>query len=385
MSGLQKTLLAIGIFLGLPSCSTKRDLMTPKGEIKRGAVVLLNGTSTSGKSALVNELQREFGKAYEIVELDRYMGQLQEEHPLSESEQKSMKPEEMEKRVGQFLHYTYSHAKELSQQGKHVLVDTVQFNEEYERNCAALDCKNAVKILVYCPFDIVVDRVAKRTKEGSPRTLNLVLNQFLHAYKIRESDDELFVDCIETRRFKAKLALVKEEVERLPKEMGLKTEEEIQKFRKERLRGLDDFVKHFKLDSCKTIELTTRQQAPWDLVVNTGALTPAEAAQTVAAFVKKRGFDIKPILFNVDPKTFVRYTGLYRLETGLVLSVIKERDKFFVHPKGQSRVELFPASEHVFFNKVDEFEITFVENKDGKVTKLILHQDGKDHVAERVK
>jgi hypothetical protein len=50
---------------------------------------------------------------------------------------------------------------------------------------------------------------------------------------------------------------------------------------------------------------------------------------------------------------------------------------------GQGEIQLFPESETKYFLKVIDAKVTFVKDASGKVTHLILHQDG-DHEAKRI-
>jgi hypothetical protein len=52
---------------------------------------------------------------------------------------------------------------------------------------------------------------------------------------------------------------------------------------------------------------------------------------------------------------------------------------------GQGRIEIFPESQTKFFTKVMEASITFVVDDQGRATSIILHQNGADHEAKRVK
>ena len=66
------------------------------------------------------------------------------------------------------------------------------------------------------------------------------------------------------------------------------------------------------------------------------------------------------------------------------MSVTKEADRIFTQWIGQDRVELFPESPTQFFAKVTEAPCTFVVDETGKASHVILHQAGRDHVANRV-
>ena len=51
---------------------------------------------------------------------------------------------------------------------------------------------------------------------------------------------------------------------------------------------------------------------------------------------------------------------------------------------GQPKAEVFPESETNFFAKVVDAQLTFVKDASGKVTHLVLHQNG-EHEAKRLK
>jgi hypothetical protein len=52
---------------------------------------------------------------------------------------------------------------------------------------------------------------------------------------------------------------------------------------------------------------------------------------------------------------------------------------------GQPKAELFPTSETEFFLKMVEAQITFVKNEQGQVTQLILHQNGRNMAAKKIR
>jgi CubicO group peptidase (beta-lactamase class C family) len=86
---------------------------------------------------------------------------------------------------------------------------------------------------------------------------------------------------------------------------------------------------------------------------------------------------------SIDPKIFDRYVGTYQLEPGFILTITRDGNHFMTQATGQGQVEIFPASEHDFFAKVIDAQITFVSDDKGQATELILHQHG-DHHALRL-
>ena len=86
---------------------------------------------------------------------------------------------------------------------------------------------------------------------------------------------------------------------------------------------------------------------------------------------------------HIDPKMFDAYVGSYELAPNFILTVSRDGDRFITQATGQGQVEIFPETDHDFFAKVIDAQITFVTDSQGRATELILHQGG-DHHAPRV-
>jgi CubicO group peptidase (beta-lactamase class C family) len=86
----------------------------------------------------------------------------------------------------------------------------------------------------------------------------------------------------------------------------------------------------------------------------------------------------------VDPKTFDSLAGKYQLAPGAVLSIFRQEDKLFTQLTGQPPFQIFPESETEYFLKVVDAQLTFVKGADGKVTQVVLHQNGRDLPANKV-
>jgi serine-type D-Ala-D-Ala carboxypeptidase/endopeptidase len=80
----------------------------------------------------------------------------------------------------------------------------------------------------------------------------------------------------------------------------------------------------------------------------------------------------------VDAAILARYVGVYPLFAGLDLTVSLDKGQLMVQATGQPKLPVFAESPTRFFYKAVDAQITFVLNKDGKVEKLVLHQNGKD-------
>ena len=81
---------------------------------------------------------------------------------------------------------------------------------------------------------------------------------------------------------------------------------------------------------------------------------------------------------DVSPEVLKSYEGTYALSLLFAITITVEDGKLMAQATGQEKCQIFPESESKFFYKVVNAQITFEKNKDGKVTKLILHQNGQD-------
>ena len=88
---------------------------------------------------------------------------------------------------------------------------------------------------------------------------------------------------------------------------------------------------------------------------------------------------------KVDAKNYDAYVGKYQLAPGAVFTVKKEGSRLLVQLTGQPFFEVFPSSETKFFYKVVDAQLTFVKSKEGEATSLILHQNGINQEAKRMK
>jgi hypothetical protein len=88
---------------------------------------------------------------------------------------------------------------------------------------------------------------------------------------------------------------------------------------------------------------------------------------------------------KVAEKILKQYVGDYELQPGFVLSVTQEGTQLSTQATGQVKVEVYPESETKFFLKVVDAQIEFVKDESGKVTKLILYQNGQRLEAKKIK
>lgn len=78
----------------------------------------------------------------------------------------------------------------------------------------------------------------------------------------------------------------------------------------------------------------------------------------------------------LDSTVLDRYVGEYELAPTFRIAVTREGNALFGQATGQPRFRLFAESETKFFLKVVDAQITFEREPGGRVTGLILHQNG---------
>ena len=93
----------------------------------------------------------------------------------------------------------------------------------------------------------------------------------------------------------------------------------------------------------------------------------------------------EPKEIKIDPKIYESYAGVYELAPDFIITLTSEDGKLMAQATGQPKFELFPTSETEFFLKVVEAQVTFVRDEAGKVTQLILNQNGRKMPAKRIR
>jgi CubicO group peptidase (beta-lactamase class C family) len=88
---------------------------------------------------------------------------------------------------------------------------------------------------------------------------------------------------------------------------------------------------------------------------------------------------------KVDQKILASYVGQYQLAPSLVITVTIEGDKLYAQASDQPRIELLAESETEFFVTAVDAQATFVKDEKGQVTELILHQNGRNIPAKKIK
>jgi len=220
-----------------------------------GSIILLNGTSSAGKSSLAAVLVARFTSPCAVVSYDDF-------HRAYRGPRAS------------FLTEFYRHARKVSDAGTNVIIDTVEFDRDADRYCAVLNCSNVVRTVVYCPLPAIHKRVDRRNASDDPydhRGVLLAFQQFVEMYRPQSAPGELVVEKTTTAALRSAL-----------EEAGRKADNPA---RYEALRR--EFVRVFDIDRDRELVLVPRGR--YDLVLNTRAAKKAENAGRVLTLLEQRG------------------------------------------------------------------------------------------------
>ena len=92
----------------------------------------------------------------------------------------------------------------------------------------------------------------------------------------------------------------------------------------------------------------------------------------------------KKVHTMVNPKLYDAYVGVYEFAPNFTLTVSRNGDNLYLQVGDAQQLEIFPESEVTFFPREFESQITFVKNKSGRVTQMILGEKG-ELQAKRIK
>ena len=114
------------------------------------------------------------------------------------------------------------------------------------------------------------------------------------------------------------------------------------------------------------------------------AMRPMQSAATLQA--RRLAAQTRPqheVAFN--PADFDKFVGDYELSPTAFFHVFRRGDHYFAQLTGQPPVREYPESPTTFFATVVAAQIRFVLDAQGRVTGLVLRQDGIDQTARKVR
>jgi Domain of unknown function (DUF3471) len=124
------------------------------------------------------------------------------------------------------------------------------------------------------------------------------------------------------------------------------------------------------------------------IILSNYGFTPVEnIASDLAAIVLEKPYEFpkERVAIFVDPVLYDAYVGHYELTPEFSITITKENNHLFAQATGQEKFEIFPESETKFFYKIVDAQISFIKDKNGKVSQLILHQDKHDSPGKKIR
>ena len=166
-------------------------------DITPGTIVILNGTSSAGKTSILRALQNLLPEPYLDAGIDKFIWMLPErylERPLWDG---VLGKADHAGEAGQTLFSGMHHAiAALSRRGNNVLADHVLVDPAWLMECAKLfDGLSAYLIGIRCPLDVLVEREKSRRN----RTLGQAELQFslVHAHGIYDCEVDTSLQSVE--------------------------------------------------------------------------------------------------------------------------------------------------------------------------------------------
>ena len=142
------------------------------------------------------------------------------------------------------------------------------------------------------------------------------------------------------------------------------------------ITGFTSFIARFPDDRVTVIVLSNNEDAPSQKIG--GALTAIVFGEDYKIPQERRAVAL-------DPKILYAYAGQYQLAPTFIITVTNENGRLMAQATGQEKFELFAESETKFFLKAVDAQVTFVKDAGGRITQLILHQNGRDLPALKIK
>jgi pimeloyl-ACP methyl ester carboxylesterase/chloramphenicol 3-O-phosphotransferase len=184
-----KLVLIFALMLVMSGCTDRKENNMRGNKSHTGQVIVFDGASSAGKSSIIKNLMPMLDSTYEYIAVDDFVSAV-----FLEQQKLNLPEKEFLNRVNQQTDIMYDKIKLLISHGKNVILDTVLSGLEGEKSIKEqldkLKIFSTIKILVYCPLPVLLDRIKQRNErahiENKPedeRSIGTAINQFGHIYK----------------------------------------------------------------------------------------------------------------------------------------------------------------------------------------------------------
>lgn len=277
--------------LSLSACYFKKKDITPTKKQIAGTVILLNGTSSAGKTTLLKELKK-IDDTLQVASFDELWGSYTKRNPTEELDalaKIARTDEKANQKLNQLVEVYmrkvfdsfYAQISEQALTSKNVIVDTViEDVKEFDKFLYALGTIKLTTVLLYCPLDVTISRLRQRNLAGvETRDFRLPINQYKLLYKPQENPSEQVVDTISSKDIKH---LLRADIDEYLKDPPEDLKAQVHLVAKELEVFYKDFIKHFKLDELEKVVIVPVR--PYDLILRCEK-KPQALAQELATFI----------------------------------------------------------------------------------------------------
>ena len=361
---------------------------------KPGIVVILNGTSSSGKTSIIKELIK-IDPTLKVESFDEFWGSYTKTHSTKEldelakiartNEKANQKLNQLaEVYIRKAFDSFYAQIAGEARKNKNVVLDTViEDIKEFDKMLQALRPIKSVSVLLYCPLDVTLARLKQRNLAGvDPRDFRQPTSQYKLLYKPQESPAEQIVDTISSAEIKQ---LLRTGIDEYLKDPPAEIKDQVQIVAKELEVFYKDFVKHFKLDELEKVVIVPVR--PYDLVLSCQKASH-ELAQELAKFMATFS-NLSPWQLSIEQIFAAKKSGQFEAKDKngapiilewLVTNVHEPEYIQMMHSVADIFVQSFGSQEVRFLKAHPEAVTTAVKNTPFNAQLQQLFKDGIEKV-----
>lgn len=153
--------------------------------------------------------------------------------------------------------------------------------------------------------------------------------------------------------------------------------------------GLPNFA-HSGVDAGYRTFVTRYPEQNLSVIVfaNSAEFEPANIGGSIALWYLRDEFKSKKKIdkeeeFRMTPTLFENYSGRYTMDSGIVVDVFAENDRYYCQVMGQDEAEMFALNDYIFDVPSMKARIDFIKNKSGEYYRLQLTANNKATLADR--
>lgn len=264
----------------------------------KGTIIILNGTSSVGKSTLASQISKKL-KDSVIVRCDEVAVDVfknlvnKKNYTISENTPKDLlsliykgvpdiDPNFLDDEINKEM---YERIRSAASQGKIVINDNAWIQQKDAENCEEeLKGFSVICIFVHSSLNDLLVRVKKRNEQSSEiehRVMTLPFQTISLMYRTVNKENECIVDTWKAQSVREFMDHLQKEFETIKHLYNSYWVEEATSF----FSSLQEFYDHFKISNENSVPVTSK--FPFDYLINTSKSTLEECTQQVVHWLKK--------------------------------------------------------------------------------------------------